>query len=57
MKTWIMNTDTYLKKVVGNIFVLNVGRNVLFGTLIPKRVNTYLNNMDVVIVKQIAGIT
>ena len=57
MKTWIMNTDTPLKKVVGNIFVLNVGRNALFGTLIPKRVNTYLNNMDVVIVKQTAGIT
>lgn len=57
MKTWIMNTDTYLKKVVGNIFVLNVERNVLFGTLIPKRVNTYLINMVVVIVKQTAGIT
>jgi hypothetical protein len=52
-----MNTDTYLKKVVGNTFARIATKSVSFGTLIQKRVNTYLINMVVVIVKQIAGIT
>jgi hypothetical protein len=51
-----MNTDTYLKKVVGSTFARIAIKNVSFGTLIQKRVDTYLISTGVVIVKQIAGI-